>query len=566
MRDLLVVLSEAPPEHPSEELLAEACALLDGGQIHDVDAADSRARTALHLAAARPGHLPVIDRLLRLGATVNAQNTHGSTPLHFAVQHGHVEAATALIKAGADLTLTNQQGRPALFAASDVLRVKLMGIASARTDGPPVTGLWRPKGEGPSSKAPPEADPVRAAMPTGPKVVRPTPLASANGRPRTAPAPGIHASELARLRAGYRKLIKQHLDTAKEGPATAVSDELPKRGAIRSAATHWPLVERWLEVARREQEGMASYSKLSVALATADDMVQVEKDLKRSHCMATEGLPVPRQRIAQLRRVLRAWCNLYPALGYTQGMSHLALFLLQLACSARLVSGGKAEAAEVPDKEQAEAGAELAEAEADQAEEDAFALFVLLNARLPPDFYVPQLRGCEREFESLMLILDETRPAPTWLDAGHDAAAVRFGLFFATIKWWLALWCDSLPLPLVVQVCDRMISASLSTAAAAAGLQTDNTEPSDANLRFTLVILALAEEHIATSLQHLGEEELNPGSVSQVMREAVLQATDTTSPEALARAVAELELPDGIGTSTWRERAAASVTTSEAGL
>ena len=52
----------------------------------------------------------------------------------------------------------------------------------------------------------------------------------------------------------------------------------------------------------------------------------------------------------------------------------------------------------------------------------------------------------------------------------------------------------------------------------------------------------------------------------QVMREAVLQATDTTSPEALAHAVAELELPDGIGTSTWRERAAASVTTSEAGL
>ena len=46
-------------------------------------------------------HPPAIDLLLKLGAEIDAANTTGFTPLHHAAENGSLEAARALLQAGA---------------------------------------------------------------------------------------------------------------------------------------------------------------------------------------------------------------------------------------------------------------------------------------------------------------------------------------------------------------------------------------------------------------------------------------------------------------------------------
>ena len=58
--------------------------------------------------------------------------------------------------------------------------------------------------------------------------------------------------------------------------------------------------------------------------------------------------------------------------------------------------------------------AEEAEA-AEVAEVEALLVFSSLLASLPTDFYVPDLRGFQLEFNSLMLAAAAQRPAPAWL-------------------------------------------------------------------------------------------------------------------------------------------------------
>ena len=51
--------------------------------------------------------------MLDEGAEVNATSKYGDTPLHFAISYGDTEVITALYKAGADVTIENDDGETA---------------------------------------------------------------------------------------------------------------------------------------------------------------------------------------------------------------------------------------------------------------------------------------------------------------------------------------------------------------------------------------------------------------------------------------------------------------------
>jgi uncharacterized protein len=73
----------------------------------DVKARGGYRSTPLH-AAVDKGHLEVALFLLQQGADVNARDTEGSTPLHLAVWHGDIKAMRLLIDYGADPNAKNK--------------------------------------------------------------------------------------------------------------------------------------------------------------------------------------------------------------------------------------------------------------------------------------------------------------------------------------------------------------------------------------------------------------------------------------------------------------------------
>jgi hypothetical protein len=65
--------------------------------------------TALHEAAAR-GDASQIDRCMKRGMSVNAQDEDGNTPLHHAYYHNRTDIIDRLIAYGADPTIRNNDG------------------------------------------------------------------------------------------------------------------------------------------------------------------------------------------------------------------------------------------------------------------------------------------------------------------------------------------------------------------------------------------------------------------------------------------------------------------------
>lgn len=82
-----------------------------------VDARSERGRTALLIAARRPGSRPVVRDLIRSGANPNAKDVRGVTPLMEAARAGDTQSMRELIKAGARINETRNNGRTALMAA-----------------------------------------------------------------------------------------------------------------------------------------------------------------------------------------------------------------------------------------------------------------------------------------------------------------------------------------------------------------------------------------------------------------------------------------------------------------
>ena len=71
--------------------------------------------------------MDIIKLLLDKGMSVNLTNTHGSTPLHFSAEFGHLEATKALVERGASINNTKINGATALMVAAqsgnfDILR------------------------------------------------------------------------------------------------------------------------------------------------------------------------------------------------------------------------------------------------------------------------------------------------------------------------------------------------------------------------------------------------------------------------------------------------------------
>ena len=70
----------------------------------------------LHLAA-RYGLTRLINKLIQMGADVNAITVHGSTPLHYGGHSGEVQAVELLIQNGADIHAVNDLGDTPLLTS-----------------------------------------------------------------------------------------------------------------------------------------------------------------------------------------------------------------------------------------------------------------------------------------------------------------------------------------------------------------------------------------------------------------------------------------------------------------
>ena len=70
----------------------------------------------------------MIDLLLESGATINALDNEGNTPLHSATLIGHIETIESLLLAGADQTITNNSGQTPLQLAEKFGRTEVARI------------------------------------------------------------------------------------------------------------------------------------------------------------------------------------------------------------------------------------------------------------------------------------------------------------------------------------------------------------------------------------------------------------------------------------------------------
>jgi len=105
-------------------------ALLEAGA--DVGVLDPGMQaTALH-AAAYAGHAEACKLLLAYGVEIDRQGPHnGYTALHDAVWQGNLEVATVLVQAGADRTITSNNGQTPLALAKANQRQALITLLEA---------------------------------------------------------------------------------------------------------------------------------------------------------------------------------------------------------------------------------------------------------------------------------------------------------------------------------------------------------------------------------------------------------------------------------------------------
>ena len=77
-----------------------------------------RTTMAAPLFSAWFGHLEAAQALMEAGADVNAKDNKGRTPVHWSAWTGHLEVARALIEAGAEMNAKDDNGCTSLHASA----------------------------------------------------------------------------------------------------------------------------------------------------------------------------------------------------------------------------------------------------------------------------------------------------------------------------------------------------------------------------------------------------------------------------------------------------------------
>ncbi len=96
--------------------VVELLSTLPQAQPLTINHQDSHGMTALHWAAAQ-GHDDIVKLLLDLGANIDLQNVQGNTPLHLAARNGNLSTVQLLLVRGANATLANANGQTPLALA-----------------------------------------------------------------------------------------------------------------------------------------------------------------------------------------------------------------------------------------------------------------------------------------------------------------------------------------------------------------------------------------------------------------------------------------------------------------
>ncbi len=95
----------------------------------DVNAADTKGRTALHFASTK-GDRAMLQCLIAHGANLNSRDGIGNTPLHLAACTNHTAIVTLLLQAGCDIRATDRTGQTPVHYAQSHLQMLRVGAVT----------------------------------------------------------------------------------------------------------------------------------------------------------------------------------------------------------------------------------------------------------------------------------------------------------------------------------------------------------------------------------------------------------------------------------------------------
>jgi uncharacterized protein len=107
-----------------------------------VNAAQSDGTTPLHWAVDRE-QTEIVQMLIRAGANVKAANRYGVTPLWLASVNGNANTLAMLLEAGADAGSANSDGETALMVAARTGKIDAVNLLLARGADPNTKEGWR---------------------------------------------------------------------------------------------------------------------------------------------------------------------------------------------------------------------------------------------------------------------------------------------------------------------------------------------------------------------------------------------------------------------------------------